>query len=59
MESCTNCTHADDTVEIGYYFRCDVDSEIRWKDDCCDRFERRIGITASYDEIAQDENFLQ
>lgn len=57
MERCATCKHADDTEEIGYYFRCDRDGDIRWKDERCDEYELRVGIIASYDDVAQEEGF--
>lgn len=54
MDTCTQCASANDTVELGDYFRCDHDDEIHWKDDTCDRFEQRITVFADFDE---DEDF--
>lgn len=59
MDCCATCSCANDTVEIGYYFQCDKDRDIHWKDECCDSFERRVGIIASYDEIAQETDELE
>lgn len=59
MEHCASCAHADDTIEIGYYFRCDVDGELRWKDERCERYEQRVGIFAAYDDIMQDEGAFE
>lgn len=58
-KNCTTCAHADDTIEIGYYFRCDVDGELRWKDERCERYERRTGFLAAYDEIMQKEDLVE
>lgn len=54
MDTCARCAHADDTEEIGYYFRCDQDNDIHWKEESCDKFKERVGIIASYDDVVQE-----
>lgn len=55
MDCCAQCKSSNDTVEFGDYFRCDHDSEIRWKTDTCDQFEQRIGV---FEDFAEEDETL-